>query len=81
MMVKGDSDPGKWGDPTYTEFLIDVGQAKSDKGVGIACFLWRDKYWVKAVRPRTNQSAMVYGKLGQGRIVQYILLEVKIDPS
>jgi hypothetical protein len=78
MLVKGTEEASHWADPKYTEFLVDVGKIKSDKGVGVWCFHWREMYWVRAVRP-DRQAAQTYGKRGQGRIIQYILLPVELN--
>lgn len=80
FQVSGSEFANDWADPKYTDFLVDVGQIKNEKGLGVACFSWRDGYWVRAVRP-DRKPAQSYGKRGQHTVVQYILLPVKLEPQ
>jgi hypothetical protein len=80
MLLKGSTNSAEWANPAFKEFLVAVGGAESNTGRSVACYLWRDRYWVRAVSPSTRQAAQVYKKqdgVTLSEIVQHIILPLE----
>lgn len=73
--VSGTNDQSEWQDPKFSEFLTYVGQAKSSRaGRGVECYLWRNQYWVRAVR--SDRKALI--RYSGGCRVSYVLLPIAV---
>jgi hypothetical protein len=73
--VSGSDNRAEWQDPKYAEFLTYVGQAMSSRGgKGVQCILWRDQYWIRAVR--TDRKPLI--RYRNGYRVSYVLLPISV---